>query len=163
MTAEVGRHRGHRVGALDGELGDGVKARLLAHQGDVGAVEGGDHLEPLPRPHHLAGQVRRGGVRYRVVYVEDVELLLHRHLVLLRGERQGVGKVLEQRIPAGDGIHLVEIHPLGVTPKPERHGVGDEMHLVPPAGQVEAQLGGQGAASTIGGVAGDADFHRRLS
>ena len=39
---------------LDRELGDGVEARLLAHQRDVGAVQGGDHLECGARPRSIS-------------------------------------------------------------------------------------------------------------
>src|SRR5712691_7761489 len=77
----------------------------------------------------------------RVVDVEQLEILGHHHLVLLGGERQRVGEMVEQRIAPHAGLDLMEEDPLGVAPQPERRVVSDEVDLVAPARQVEAQLG----------------------
>ena len=51
--------------------------------------------------------------------VQHLEPFPQDHLVLLRGERQGIGVVIEERIAAHPGFHLMEIDPLGVSPKPK--------------------------------------------
>ena len=50
LVAQEGRDGGHRVALLDHEAGDGEEGGLLAHQRDVGAVQGGDHPRTLRSP-----------------------------------------------------------------------------------------------------------------
>ena len=40
--------------------------------------------------------------------------------------------------------------------------VGDEVHLMAARGELDAKLGGDDAAAAVGGIAGDADLHRRF-
>ena len=70
--------------------------RSWPDQRDVGAVQGRDQLGRLG-PEHLLGQEAGDGVRDRVVDVEQVELVLARDLGHLRGQRQVVRRVLEER------------------------------------------------------------------
>ena len=53
--------------------------------------------------------------------------------------------MIEERIAAHPGLDLMEVDPLGVSPKPEGRVVGDEVHFVPAPGQIQPQLGGHGA------------------
>ena len=99
------RHRGHRVALHDAEARGLEVAGVVADQRDVGAVERGDHLERLRRQ-DLARQDRGDRVGHRVVDVQEVEAVLARHLDHLGGERQLVGRVLEQRVLRHH--HLVE-------------------------------------------------------
>jgi len=92
------------------------------------------------------------------VYVHQLELLAQRDLVLLDGQRERIGRVLEQRVVGGHD--LVEGHALGEpAPQPERAGVRDEVDLVAAPRELEPQLGGDGSGATVGGVAGDPYAH----
>ena len=77
-------------------------------------------------------------------------------LCQLGGEREGIGRVFEQRV--GGDLDLVE-EGVGVgVGDPERKRVAEEMDLVPPGGQLQPELRGDDPASTVGRVADDADF-----
>src|SRR4029077_14756892 len=93
------------------------------------------------------------------MYVQQLELLPERHLVLLRREGERVGVMVEQRIPAHPGLYLMEVHPLGVPAQAEWRVVGDEVHLVPAAGERQGQLGGDRAGSAVRRIAGYAQPH----
>src|SRR2546429_198569 len=110
------------------------------------------------RVEHLLGEPRRRGMRDGVVHMHEVEVLAHRHFVLLHRQRQRVRRrLLEQGI---FGLRdLVERHPLRVAAQPKRARVGDEVHLVPPPGELEPQLGRDGTGAAVGGVARNPDAH----
>jgi len=59
-------------------------------------------------------------MRDGVVHVEQLQPLSQDHLVLLRRQREGIGEMVEQRIPAHPGIDLMEEDALGVSPQPKR-------------------------------------------
>ncbi len=108
LVAQERRDRGHPVGPLDRELGDGVESSLLPDQGDVGAVQRGDHLDRLLLLRASPGRGRRWSRgEWRSARAAG-RAAPERHLVLLRGERQRVGIMLEQRIAPDRGVHLVE-------------------------------------------------------
>ena len=96
-------------------------------------------------------------MRNRVVHVQQIERRLLGDFAHLGGERQGVRRVIEQRI-RGD-FDFVEKYSLARAGQPDRHRVADEMHFVPARGQLDAQLGGDHARSAIRWIAGDSDFH----
>jgi hypothetical protein len=77
------RDRGHAVRLLDRELGERVVGRVLPYQRDVGAVQRGDDLQVPLRLEHLLREPRRRGMRDGIVHVHEVEVLAHRHFVLL--------------------------------------------------------------------------------
>jgi hypothetical protein len=58
-------------------------------------------------------------MRNGIVHVEQIELLAQYYLVLFRGECQGIGEVIEERVPAHPGIDLMIEHPLGIASEPE--------------------------------------------
>src|SRR5881409_1785043 len=158
LVAQVLRHGGHPIGLLDRELRDGEVRGILPHERDVGAVQRGDELEVALRLEHLLGEPGRRGMRDGVMHVHQLELLAQRDLVLLDGQRERVGRVLEQRIVGGHD--LVEGDALGEpAPQPERAGVRDEMDLVAAPRELEPQLGGDGSGAAVGRIAGDANSH----
>ena len=163
LVAQIGRDRGHLVALLDGELGDRIEARLLAHQRDVGPVQRGDDAELPLAVQHLAGEVRRRGMRDGVVDVQEVDPFLQHDLVLLGRQRERVGEVVEQRIAAHPRLDLMEVDPLGVSVEAERGVVGDEVHLVAASRELEAQLGRDRARAAVGRIAGDPDLHCHLA
>ena len=152
------RHRRHAIRLLDRELRERVVGRVLSHERDVGAVQRGHDLQVALGLQHLLREPRRGGVRDGVMHVHEVELLAHGHFMLLHRQRQRVrGRLLEQRIL---GLRdLVERDPLDVPTQPEWARVGDEVHLVAPARELEAELGRDRPRAAVGRVAGDADSH----
>ena len=75
--------------------------RSRAEQRDVRAVQRGDDLRHGPAVRcrqNLAGEIRRRRVRHGVVRVDDVEMLVARHLDDLVRQRQQVLRLAEQRI-----------------------------------------------------------------
>ncbi len=48
---------------------------------------------------------------------------------------------------------------LGDVSQPKRHRIRDEMDVMTPLGQGDAQFGCHDTASAVNGVAGDADLH----
>ena len=89
--------------------------------------------------------------------VQQIQPLALRDLVLLDCQGQRVRGLLEQRIV--DRRDLVEGHPLDHPPQPEWAGIRDEVDVVPAAGELQPQLGRNGAGAAVGRVAGDADAH----
>ena len=157
LFAQVLRHRRHAVGALDRELGDGEVGRVLPDQRDIGAVERRNDLEVALVGHHLFREPGRRGEGDGVVHVQQLEPLALGDLVLFDRQRQCVRRLLEQRIV--DRGDFVKGHALDDPPQPERAGVGDEVDVVPAAGQLQPQLGRHSAGAAVGRVAGDADAH----
>src|SRR6202035_4623578 len=116
------------------------------HQGYVGAVEGGDDGQrlggdDLPRQH--------GGdsVGDGVVDVQHVEAVVARHLDHLGGERQRIGRVLEERVTRHD--HLVEVELRGDEGEPRGEGVADDVDLVAALGQGHGELGRHDAGAAV--------------
>jgi hypothetical protein len=162
LRAQVLRHRRDVVGALDRELGDRVERRILADDGDVGAVQRGHHLHVVALvAQHLARDPRAGGVRQRVMAVQHIQAMRAHHLVHAHREREIVGRVLEQRVPAD--VDLVEEDARQEVRQPEGLLVRDEVDLVAARRERDPELGGDGAGAAVGRVAGDTDLHARSS
>ena len=87
----------------------------------------------------------------------DVEVVLVGDLRQLRGEREGVGRILEQGI--GQHLHFVEHHVFLELLEPEGERVGDEMNLVPPLRELHAQFGRDDARAAMRRITGDSDLH----
>ena len=100
-------------------------------------------------------------MRDGIVDVQQVEAFVGRHVVHLRGQRQRVGRMVEQRIV--HHFNFVEVNPFGSLRHAHGHGVADEVDVVAPRRQLQAELGGHHAASAVGGITGDADFHNRVN
>ena len=146
------------IGLLDGELGDRVKRRILANDGDIGAVEGGEDANIRTRVgKHLARDPCARRVRYRVVHVKQVELVGEDHLVHAHGERQVVRRILEERVAAD--VHLVKVDAREKRGQAKGLLVGDEVHLVSSAGERDAELRRNGSGAAVRRVAGDANLH----
>ena len=89
--------------------------------------------------------------------VHDVEPELARQLHDLRGERQQVLRLAEQRVARR--VHAMKRQPRLVIAQPERRFSADQVHLMAPAGQRLRQLGGDDAAASHRRVADDGDVH----
>ncbi len=157
-AAQGFRDGGHRVALQDAPAGRLEVVGIVAHQGDVRAVESGHHGQRLRR-HDLPRHHRRSGIGDRVVDVHHVQPAVPRHLHHLRGESERVGRiVVEQRIARRH--HLVKEEPFIGERQPRRQGIADDVHLVAVVRQRHRQLGGHHARAAVGGVAADADPHR---
>src|ERR1022692_1691761 len=86
---------------------------------------------------------------------EDVEAMVAAHLRHLDRERKRVVGILEQLVAVDH--HGVEKQPGGVRGQTERPLVADEMGLVPAAGKLLTEGGGEDAAAPDRRVAGYAD------
>jgi hypothetical protein len=100
-----------------------------------------------------AGEDRRHRVGHRVVHVHEVELVVAGDLDDLGGERQRVGRVLEERIVRHH--HLVVEEPrLGRRRLEQRQArrerVADDVHLVAAGGERHGELGGDDAGAAVG-------------
>ncbi len=91
------------------------------------------------------------------MHVEQLQLMREHDLVHPHGEREIVGRVLEERV-ASD-VDFVEVDPRAELPEPERLLVGDEVHLVAARGERDAEFGRERARTAVGGIAGNADLH----
>ncbi len=135
LVQQILRNGGDAVALLDGEFGDGQVAAVAADQGDVRAVQRGDEGQ-APRGGHGARQHGADGVGDGVVHVQQIERLGLEDLEHFCGERQGVGRVVEQRI--GRHLHFVEMDVRVVGVHADGWGVADEVDVVAPGGQFGA-------------------------
>ena len=79
LVAQPTTHRGHHVGFLNGEPRHRKKRRGLAHQRNIGAMQGG-HGADTARTQHLLGEIRACGVRHGVMGVKHIQAVRFRHL-----------------------------------------------------------------------------------
>ena len=93
--------------------------------------------------------------------VQQVEVVILRHLGHARRQRQIVGRVLEQRIARN--FDLMEAN-VGLR-RDQTYGlrIGDEMDLMPALRELQPELGGHYATAAIRRITGDADLHEGLS
>ena len=131
---------------------------MLADEGDVGSVQGGDHgnhdalvLEDLAR--HVGGI----GVRNRVVHVQQVKLFALHHLNHHARQGELVGLVLKERIVLNLNLVKVEVGLKDVHAR--GHGIADHVNTVSLARQKGCQLSGEHSGPSEGGVANDSDAH----
>ncbi len=98
---------GDAVGLVDAELGDGEIRAVEADERDVGAVQRGDEGQVAAAGgEHLAGEQGAHGVGDRVMDVEQVKVVELGDLGHAGGEREVVGRVLEEWI-VGDRYLVV--------------------------------------------------------
>ena len=148
---------GDAVTLLYGVAGDGKVAAVEADEGDVGAVQGGDERQLAARGEHLPGQQCADRVGDGIVHVEQIKLVEISHFRHARGQRQIVGRELEQRV-VGDRNLVIE--DAAVAPiQPEGLRVGDEVHLMAEGSQLDAEFGGDNTRAAVGGITRDADTH----
>jgi len=96
-------------------------------------------------------------MRNGVVDVKEVERFGFEHFEHFCGERQSVGRMVEERIR--DHFHFVEMDARIVGIHADRRSVADEMDVVAAGGELHAELRGDYAGAAVGGIAGDADAH----
>ena len=106
---------------------------------------------------HAARQHGADGMRDGVVDVENVERFGFEDFQHFGGERERVGRVVEERV--GGDLDLVEMDVRVVGVHADRRGVGDEVDVVAAGGEFLAEFGGDDAGAAVGGIAGDADAH----
>src|SRR5215467_2840114 len=160
LVQQITRYRSHAVTLLDGILGDRQIGPVAAHQGDIRSVQRGDEREP-PGRRHRPRQQRAHGMGNGVVHVEQVERFGFEHLPHLRGQSQGIRRVVKQGV-AGN-LHFME-EDVRVAPIHSNRGsVADEMHVMPAGGQFLAELSGYDAGTAVGGVAGYTNAHSQVT
>ncbi len=76
------------------------------------------------------------------------------------GEGEVVRRVLEERVV--EELNLVKVDVGFAVGKTEGRGRGDEVDIVAASGEFDAELGGDDAGATVGGIAGDADAEGAL-
>ena len=91
--------------------------------------------------------------------VEDVEGFGLEDLQHFCGEREGIRRVVEERV-RGD-LDFVEVNVRVVGVHADGRGVGDEVHVVAAGGELLAKLGRDDTGAAVGGIAGNADAHGR--
>ncbi len=100
VGAEALRHRRHAVRVLDRERDRLRIGPIAADERDIGAVERRHDLRHLARrlEQDLFREIRRGGVRHRIVRVHDVELILARDLDDACRDREEILRLAEERV-----------------------------------------------------------------
>ena len=106
---------------------------------------------------HLLRQHGSGGMRNRVVHVQQVEIVILGHLRHPRCQRHAIRRVLKQRVIRYLHFVIVDAWRSGI--QPNRIRVGDEMDFVAARGQFQAQFRRNNAAAAVRGIAGDSDPH----
>ncbi len=150
--------RCHGVALDDSKAGRLQIVGVVAHQGDVRAVQRGDHLEWLWRQ-NLSRQHSRDRVGHRIVDVNQIEALMPSHFDDLCGERQGVGWKLEQRVVRDHDLVVEEI---GVDERQAgRQRIADDVNLITVRRQSHRQFGGHDAGAAESRIAANADPQRR--
>src|SRR6266853_3807441 len=96
-------------------------------------------------------------MRDRIMHMQEIKVVKLGHFSHAGGQRQVVRRVLEQRVARNFHFVIVNIR-MGAT-QPNRLGVRNEVNFVVTLGQFHPQFGRDHAAASIGGIAGDADFH----
>ncbi len=91
--------------------------------------------------------------------MQQIERSLFGHFSHFCRQRQRVGWVIEQRIRSN--FHFVKKNPFVRDAQPDRHGVTDEMNLMPARRQFNPKLRGDHARAAIRRIACDSDFHGR--
>ena len=135
---------------------------IVAEQRDVGTVQGRNHTrhgftaaaaEDLPR------EIRRRRVRDGVMRMDDVELLVPRHLHNLVRQRQEILRLAEQRVRRR--LDTMKRQPRLVVTEAERRVAAQDMNVMAARRQRLPELGGDDAAPADRRVADDADVHGR--
>ena len=150
---ELGRHR-DAVRRRDGEARDRLRARIATDPRHVGAVQRG-HDPRRRSAEHLPREIRARSVRNRVVDVHQIEAMVVRDVDDRRGHRQGVRRMLEQRI-VGNG-DLVEQQAFTRGQRAARRRAGDDVDAMPAPREPDGKLGGDDSAAAEARVADDAD------
>ena len=89
--------------------------------------------------------------------VEKIERFGFENFEHFCGERQSVGRMVEERV--GDDFDFVEMDALAVSDHSDGRGVADEMNVVAARSEFLAEFGGDDAGAAVSGVAGYANAH----
>ena len=91
------------------------------------------------------------------MHMQEVKPVVFSHFRHPRGQRQVVGRKLEQRIVRDR--NLVIKNALVPPVQPERLRIGDEVYLVSQRRQLNSQLRSHHPGAAVGGVACDSNAH----
>ncbi len=89
--------------------------------------------------------------------VQQIKFFRFKDLEHLGGQREGVWRMVEERV--GDHLGLVEVDARVLQVHADRRGVADEMDVVIARGEFLAEFSGNDTRAAIGGIAGYADAH----
>ena len=92
----------------------------------------------------------------RVVDMQQIQIVELGNLRHARGQRQIVGREVEQRITRHLNFVIVNV---GVRGQAEGWGISNEVNFVPALRQLEAQLSGDHAAAAVGRITSDPYVH----
>jgi hypothetical protein len=95
------------------------------------------------------------------VDVEQVQPFCLRDVHHLGRQGDGVRGVLEERV--GHCLYLMKEEVLLEGGEAEGESVANKVNLVSPLAEMDPELCGNGSASAVGGIAGDADLHMSFS
>ncbi len=161
VLAQIGRNGRDAVRSVDAERDHRFVGNVLAHQGDVRAVQGSHdgHPDALGLQ-NLLGHKSCRGVGDGVVYVQQVELLVLGHVHHFAGQGQFVGRILKERIAAQGHLVVEKIFVEKVEAR--RLGVGNKVYAVTFFGQGFTEFGGDYATAPVGRVTDNANFHEKV-
>src|SRR5258708_29463680 len=93
---------------VDGEGNDGGKGVVFSHKSDIGTVQGGDDGDPSSlRFHYFLGHISGRGMGDGIVYMEEVQLMVHDHIHHGAGQGCLIGGVVEEGV-IGDPDLVIE-------------------------------------------------------
>ena len=90
--------------------------------------------------------------------VEQVERFGFENFEHFCGERQGIGRMVEERV--GGDFHFVKMDAQVIGIHADGRCVTDEMNVVAARGEFHAELGGDDAGTAVRGITGDAYAHK---
>jgi hypothetical protein len=89
--------------------------------------------------------------------MQDIQIVISYNINDFGGKCSIIGWILKERIIVA--VHFMIKHIGFEVSQPYRSPVCDEMYLVTPAGETEAQLGGYYSGAAVSGVTNDTYFH----
>jgi len=89
--------------------------------------------------------------------MQEIEPLAFSNLRHARGESEGIRRIVEQRVVRDFDFVIVDTRRVGI--ETDGIGVADEVDLMAAMRQFETELRGDDPATTLGGIAGNADAH----
>src|SRR5215831_21094704 len=96
-------------------------------------------------------------MRNRIMHVQQIERFRLEHFEHFRGQRERVRRMVKQWVTYN--FDLVKMNALTAWIQPDGRSIADEVNVMAPRGQLDAQLGRHDAGAAVSGVAGDADAH----
>ncbi len=90
---------GNAIRFIDGKSNNRLKCTVAAHQRNIGTVQGGYHGDiNTVSKQNLLGHKSCRSMRDGVMYVQYIELFKAHHINHTAGQRNLIGRVIEQRV-----------------------------------------------------------------